>query len=465
MRCLKKLIFYLHIKTMEDGNLAVIVDAKVEYTKQLVSVLKGNMYQGIKRIYTECKEDCVSRNELASVLTQLQKKLEEVPKWNQEVILAECENILTESKCDWLDELITAVFVSHTRILSSINFSKNKRQINLKIPKVDHFIHQCYIDIARIFYKNPYLLDDTISRYEYQKNRNESETLIEKSIENTIRKQLPVKHILQEYLSNDYSNQEEEVKTENEPEPEVTAEELEAEVVEPSPESVVEPVVESVVESVVEPVVESVVEPVVESEALPTVEPESEPEPKLSDLNMNIRDLVRTEIENTAREQEKKNVESEAVVESLAESLEEQSTEPVAEPVNEPVAEVTEGEKSVSFAETTDFSNENISLNLDEKKEELEEEPKIEFDVSDTEDLDLDLDLDLDVKTIDLGPIEEPFASNDTEGSKEEVKTILLDTKNSLSEEDLEKKQKLKEKKSSFNFFSDSIENDNLELE
>ncbi len=150
--------------------------------------------------------------------------------------------------------------------------------------------------------------------------------------------------------------------------------------------------------------------------------------------------------------------------ESLAESLEEQSTEPVAEPVNEPVAEVTEGEKSVSFAETTDFSNENISLNLDEKKEELEE-PKIEFDVSDTEDLDLDLDLDLDVKTIDLGPIEEPFASNDTEGSKEEVKTILLDTKNSLSEEDLEKKQKLKEKKSAFNFFSDSIENDNLELE
>ena len=77
----------------------------------------------------------------------------------------------------------------------------------------------------------------------------------------------------------------------------------------------------------------------------------------------------------------------------------------------------------------------------------------------------MDLDLDLDVKTIDLGPIEEPFASNNTEGSKEEVKTILLDTKNSLSEEDLEKKQKLKDKKSAFNFFSDSIENENLELE
>ena len=116
---------------MEDGNLAVIVDAKSEYTKQLVSVLKGNIYQGIKKIYSECKEDCVRRSELGYLLTEFQKKLEEVPKWNQEVILSECENILIESKCDWLEELITAVFVSHTRILSSINFSKNKRQINL----------------------------------------------------------------------------------------------------------------------------------------------------------------------------------------------------------------------------------------------------------------------------------------------------------------------------------------------
>jgi len=422
---------------MEDGNLAVIVDAKSEYTKQLVSVLKGNIYQGIKKIYSECKEDCVRRSELGYLLTEFQKKLEEVPKWNQEVILSECENILIESKCDWLEELITAVFVSHTRILSSINFSKNKRQINLKIPKVDHFIHQCYIDIARIFYKNPYLLDDTISRYEYQKNRNEAELLIEKSIENTIRKQLPVKHILQEYLANDYTNSLGEV------EPEVVepgVSKLEPGVVEPGV-SKLEPEVElEVVEpGVEEPGVEEhgVVEPGVVEPGVSKLEPEVvEPEPKVSDLNMNIRDLVRTEIENTAKQQ----------VNDSDFELDTSKNEVL---INDNAS------KEVTFAE-------NLSLNVDEKKDEVEE-PKIEFDVSDNE---LDLDLDLDVKTIDLGPIEEPYASeNKVNIPKEEVKTILLDTKNSLNEEDLEKKQKLKEKKNAFNFFNDSVENENLELD
>ena len=424
---------------MEDGNLAVIVDAKSEYTKQLVSVLKGNIYQGIKKIYSECKEDCVRRSELGYLLTEFQKKLEEVPKWNQEVILSECENILIESKCDWLEELITAVFVSHTRILSSINFSKNKRQINLKIPKVDHFIHQCYIDIARIFYKNPYLLDDTISRYEYQKNRNEAELLIEKSIENTIRKQLPVKHILQEYLANDYTNSLGEVEPGVEPgvsklEPEVEPE-LEPEVVEPELEPEVEQP-EVVEPEVVEPEVE---EPEVEEPEVSKLEPGVvEPEPKVSDLNMNIRDLVRTEIENTAKQQ----------VNDSDFELDTSKNEVL---INDNAS------KEVTFAE-------NLSLNVDEKKDEVEE-PKIEFDVSDNE-LDLDLDLDLDVKTIDLGPIEEPYASeNKVNIPKEEVKTILLDTKNSLNEEDLEKKQKLKEKKNAFNFFNDSVENENLELD
>ena len=33
---------------MEDGNLAVLVDAKTEYTKQLVNILKPNLYDGIR---------------------------------------------------------------------------------------------------------------------------------------------------------------------------------------------------------------------------------------------------------------------------------------------------------------------------------------------------------------------------------------------------------------------------------
>jgi hypothetical protein len=195
---------------MDQGNLAILVDAKFEYTKQLINILKNNLFQGIKKIYNEAKEYSVEHDELDKVLKKFQFYLSEIPKWNQEVILNEVTEILDKSKCDWLEELITAVFVSHTRILTSINSNKNKKKINLNIPKIDHFIHQCYIDVARAFWKTPYLFDDTLNNYEYQRNRRDAEGIIETCIQETIRKQLPVKHILKEYLGKDYETDDEE---------------------------------------------------------------------------------------------------------------------------------------------------------------------------------------------------------------------------------------------------------------
>ena len=201
---------------MDQGNLAILVDAKFEYTKQLINILKNNLFQGIKKIYNDAKEYSIEHDESDKTLKKFQFYLSEIPKWNQEMILSQVSDILEKSKCDWLEELITAVFVSHTRILTSINSGKAKKKINLNIPKIDHFIHQCYIDTARAFWKNPYLFDDTLNNYEYQRNRREAEGIIETSIQETIRKQLPVKHILKEYLGKDYETDNEEENIESE---------------------------------------------------------------------------------------------------------------------------------------------------------------------------------------------------------------------------------------------------------
>ena len=434
---------------MEEGNFAVIVDAKSEYTKQLVNTLKGGIYQGIKKIFNECRDKCQEMGELSNVLSDFQGKLEEIPKWNQEVILGECDTLLTESKCDWIEDLITAVFVSHTRVLTSINFSKNKRQINLKVPKTDHFIHQCYVDVARIFYKAPYLMDDTGSRYEFQRNRNESEVLIEKSIENTIRKQLPVKHILQEYLGNDY------VAREDEPEAKTS--------IEGSAET----------------------EPVEET-------------PKLSDLSMDIKELVKTEIENSVKAQELKSESvdgleevEEVKLEPVVETAVETTLEPIVETTLEPVVEkaVEQEVQATPEVETTQ------GVTVQETTEETPTTPVSEMletleppEYSEQEDFGgLDLDLDLDLSTeVDLGGAPEPELeytpdpepvqessvkslslneshsvlseeSTPVDEQSTEVKTILLDTKNSLSDEDIEKKRNLKNKKA-FSFFNDSVE-------
>ena len=57
---------------MEDGNLAVLVDAKTEYTKQLVNTLKQNMYQGIKNIYYEARDHCASIEKINDTMKYFQ---------------------------------------------------------------------------------------------------------------------------------------------------------------------------------------------------------------------------------------------------------------------------------------------------------------------------------------------------------------------------------------------------------
>merc|ERR1712086_803950 len=182
-----------------EENISVLVDAKTEYTKQLTNILIPFIFEGIKSIYDETSIYCINQGH-TNVLMIFQEKLSLIPNWNQDIINKEYSRIMTDSGCDWLDELVTAVFLSQTKILTSIKKYKKKKKINLKIPKIEHFIHKCYIECAREFWKNPFLFSKKCNQSEYQRNCRESQKIIGLTIEETIRKLLPVKNILKEYL-------------------------------------------------------------------------------------------------------------------------------------------------------------------------------------------------------------------------------------------------------------------------
>ena len=42
---------------MDEGNLAILVDAKTEYTKQLVNIISPNLFIGIQTLFNNCKEE------------------------------------------------------------------------------------------------------------------------------------------------------------------------------------------------------------------------------------------------------------------------------------------------------------------------------------------------------------------------------------------------------------------------
>ena len=195
---------------MEEGSVTVLVDAKEEYTKQLISILKACIYQGIKSIYMDAKDICNQDNSPDNVLMVFQDLLSRIPKWSQDIINKEFERIANISKCDYIDDLLKVVYVSHIKILTIVHSAQKNKKISLKVPSGSHFIHLCYIECAREFWKDPYYFSDRVTKYENQKNMRDSETMIAECIMETIRKQLPVRHILKEFLNDPDEDIEEE---------------------------------------------------------------------------------------------------------------------------------------------------------------------------------------------------------------------------------------------------------------
>jgi hypothetical protein len=193
---------------MEPSNLHVLVEAKTEYTKTLISILTPRLREGIFSIFQESLNHCRDTNTTNQLLVTFQKYLSSIPRWSDYMIEEEFERIQRLSKCDYIEDLITAVFVSHTKILTSIRSGSKIKKIDLTIPKPQTFVHKAYIECARLFWKQPYVFilstkyseDMEISKIKQQQNYRECEKIIEEALNETIRRMLPVKSILSTYL-------------------------------------------------------------------------------------------------------------------------------------------------------------------------------------------------------------------------------------------------------------------------
>ena len=183
---------------MEEQNAPIFTHAKMEYTNQLIDILTPQLFDGIKSIYDEAIK--VNGINYQPILVLFRKFLEKVPTWSSVILETEADRIIKCSECDWLDDLITAVFISHTKILTSIGTNISNANIDVTIPKTINFIHKTYINVAREIWKNPYLYNSNVPASEYQQNMRTVEMIIKESIENTVRNLLPIKEILKQHL-------------------------------------------------------------------------------------------------------------------------------------------------------------------------------------------------------------------------------------------------------------------------
>ena len=181
---------------MKNLNVNSIVEAKAEYTKQLQSIMTEPLYTKIISMYTACEE--TPDDEKQNTLVEMQKRMQEVPNWNQYNIETLSRDVT--KNCSYFNDLLAAVFVSNVKILTSIRMSKSKR-VQIKMPTNEHFIHNAFVKIAEDIFENPRIL-----KKESVALKKELYVIIHDAIHNAIRTLLPLQHILQNYMADSDSD-------------------------------------------------------------------------------------------------------------------------------------------------------------------------------------------------------------------------------------------------------------------
>ena len=189
---------------VQDSSAAIYSEAKSEYTDQLVFNFQPALLRFFLDRFTEVKGSQVVSSKAKSALSEFQESLSQIPDWNLDKVHSETSELLKAIHCDYIEDLITAVFIAHTKILSAIRLhSKPRRKINITVPKPDHFMHRTMSECSRFLWSNVYLFDDTVSSVDRQKNMNDVNKLLERGILQAIRNLLPVKSILRDSLQED----------------------------------------------------------------------------------------------------------------------------------------------------------------------------------------------------------------------------------------------------------------------
>ena len=181
-----------------------LVETKIEYTSQLINIITPYIYDGIQSLYDESIKVAIEGEELKV----FQNFLKKIPTWSQNILETETNRILKDSECsELLPQLLNAVIKSNIMVLTN---TPPEKKHNIKIPKdIDfhNFIHQSYIETAKTIYNNPYLFYHKYSLYDVKKNQRDAVENIKKSINESIRKMLPLQYILKEYIGPELNTQ------------------------------------------------------------------------------------------------------------------------------------------------------------------------------------------------------------------------------------------------------------------
>jgi hypothetical protein len=187
-----------------DSVLSVYSDARAEYTKQLCMFLVPAYFQFYVEVLEKAKQTMVSEPKRA--LWQFQTYLNEIHDWNMEKVNHEIHTIHNNCGCDYMEDLLTAVFIAHTKVLTAIRLSANNKKVEINVPKVEHFLFKVLCETSKLLWSSTYLFRDGITGMEKQQNYRSIEQILNEGILQAVRNLVPVKSILKDFMNQDVAD-------------------------------------------------------------------------------------------------------------------------------------------------------------------------------------------------------------------------------------------------------------------
>ena len=185
---------------MDDFNMSLLYESKNEWIARLIIMLTPLIMEGVDSIFQEAYNVCKKSKQKEKYLMTFQNLLVRVPKWNETIIEKECQRIVTKSNCNYMEDIITCVHIIQLKCMTAMRVGTKQKKIDIDVPKLNSFIHKCYINVARSVYNNVYLYEIKNKSLDKQKNRRLCELIIQECILNTIRSNIPIQEIIRSYL-------------------------------------------------------------------------------------------------------------------------------------------------------------------------------------------------------------------------------------------------------------------------
>lgn len=171
----------------ETLNVNVLVAAKEEYSKQLINCIQPSIYEVLLSIFDDSQKNNIR---LSVSYSNFQKELKSVPHWADYKLEEKLHSI--NRKFPYLMDLITAIFVSHVKILACVRLKTDDKSVKIKVPSLNSFLHKIIVSCCEQIYYNPRCIHDEKAKMFI---------LINECIHETIANQIPIEYILNEYLS------------------------------------------------------------------------------------------------------------------------------------------------------------------------------------------------------------------------------------------------------------------------